>query len=727
MIAKDVRRFLKQLQTMLTVLARDGRHVELQSRFEDFQKLLDAWLDIVPPDTAAPDRLRWLVLVDRFGGPLEIDINKIARAAALSADSSTVVVVANEIMQGAFSCYHRNQPKLMDEFLQTLVFLYYQCVDHDGVADALGHRIDSGLHSLLMTMRFNHSDSDDRPSTTNPNDTTMLEAVLRFSLALVHAAIRYEKVKDATFFVERIFEHRRYHPRHHSSEPAASAMETLFDYVAVVLVGWALHILQSRRLKDPEAAQTVLSAALAQVPSAPVLLAQWELLRGSEWQDAAIDNRLGVSRWDLRDWQRDFRSGVGEVRMGGPDWVRMGLRASLLRTDERFYGDVGELFPTQPRRFVWDAAKEREALLSLSVDPWIGVPEDKRQQRIDSAMAIIEQRARGASANYLRYVLESPLSESRLTAFRDDALQALSSKSSWLRAFQRAGLCIEDVRLCPTQIRWGNWVPRECLLENNNWASDFGKHLGKDAASREAMAIIHLIETSAPRAVNLGTLATLREKVRDARRLLTDAGFEPNVLILPRENRFAAALFQKPLWQVEGRQEFGDANIGSWEQLHVLRFPYTDPNSILLLDTRCLVGKHGPDHGPPFARVWFDEECSNDNVQSKKSAARAALNSTDLPIPESSTIQVLTRIEFAPRLGLVDTDAARTIDIRGSDAYFVIIDGSKLYHRPDCPDIDGTGATYVLRVDRDDGMTPCTICKPDRWDFESRLDAEREG
>jgi hypothetical protein len=720
MIAKDVRRFLKRFETTLTVLAREGQHVQLEARFEDFHKLLDAWLDVAPPRTTPPERIRFLTLVDRFGGPFEIDTYEIVRAASLSADTSTVVVVADQLMRGAFSCYRRDQPRLMEEFLNTLGFLYYQCVERENLADALGHRLDSGLHSLFMSMRSVQSDPEERTA-ASPGDTTALDVVLRFSLALTHAAIRYEKSRHAAFFVERIFEHRKYRHRHYRANgPVTMGPEVLFDYVAVVLAGWALHILQSNVLKNPDAARTVLGAALAQVPSAPVLLAEWELLRGAEWHDAAIDNRLGISRWDVRDWQREFRSGVGEVRSGGPDWVRLGLQASLLRSHEPFFGDAGQLFSEQPRRFVWDAAKEREALLSLSADQWVGVPEAERQQRVDSVMRIIEQRARGATVEYLRYVLDSPLSDSRLTKLREDASKAFASKQSWQGALRQAGLSVEQARSCPLRTRWATWVPREYLLDDNNWASGFGEHLGEAVAAREAMAIIHLIETSAPRVADLGALAALPEKVREVRRLMTDAGFQPNVIILPREDRFAGALFQKPLWQVEGRHEFGEASIGSWEQLHVLRFPYTNPESILLLDTRRLVADNALAPGTPVTSVWVDENPANDDAASKKATAKAALNSADLPVPESNSIQVLAWMEVTPRLGLVDTSAARAIGIGGGDAGFALVEGSNLYHRPTCPDIEGEDATYVLHVEPRDGKSPCPTCKPERWNLEGR-------
>ncbi len=720
MIAKDVRKFLKRFETTLTELARDGRHVQLKARFEDYHKLLDAWLDVAPPGTSLPPQLRFLALVDRFGGPFEIETHEIARAAAESDDSSTVVEVAEQLIHGALACHHRDQPRLMEGLLNPLVFLYYKCIERDSLADALGYRLDSGLHSLFMAVRL-YPTQTAALRVTSPSESPALDVVLRFSLSLIHAAIRYEKCRHAEFFVDRIFEHRR-HSRRNSipDEPVSMGPEVLFDYVAIVLTGWLLHLLQSNVLKTPGAAHQVLQAALAQVPSIPVLLAEWELLRGAGRYESEIDKRLGVSQWDFRDWQREFRSGVGEFRSEGTDWIRLGLRASLLLSREPFFADAQLLFADRPRRFVWDAAMERGALISLAADQWIGIPETERQQRVDSVMKIIEQRARGANADYLRYVLDSPLSDSRVAELREEAAQAFYSNQLWQGALRHTGLSIEQVRLCPLRTQWCNWVPREYLLDDNNRGSGIGKYLGEIVATREAIDLIHSIEESAPRAGQLGALAVLPERIREARRLMIEEGFQPNVIILPLEDRFAGALFRKPLWQVVEHKEFGIASIGIWEQLHVLRFPYKNPKTILLIDTQRLVAETGADDGTPTVSVWVDENSPNDQVASNIAASREALNSADLTIPESNSIKVLVRMEVVPHLGLVDINAARAIIIGASDAGFAIVDGSDLYHRPACPDIEGDYASYVLRVEPDSGKSPCPTCKPQMWNVEGR-------
>ena len=723
MIAKDVRQFLTRFETTLKVLAREGRHVELDARLDDYQKLLGAWLDVAPPGETPPERMRFLSIVDRFGGPLEVDLRDVAEAATLSGDTSTVVALADQVLRAAFACLHRRQPRLMEELLNTLVFLYYQCLRTDALADAVGSRLDSGLHSLFISMRSPNRDTDERDSPVDSEERPFLDVSLRFALALIHAAIRFERTQQSQFFVERVFEHRRHRHRradHFQTTLIQNGVETTFDYVAVVLVGWSLHVLQQHACADPEAARSVMRVAVRQLPSMPVLVAQWELLRGSEWPESAIDGRLGIANWDVRDWSRDFRPGVSEARWGGNDWGRIGLRASLLLSEKRFIGDPSHLFTTAPSRFVWDPNKEREALEQLASDEWLPIPEDQRQTAIDAVMEIIEGRSRGGTAQYLRYALEHPLSDERIAKLRANAIAKYRSSSPWHDALLSGGVGNQATR-CPLPTLWGVWVPREYLLDDNNWASGFGEHLGQDVSTREAMALLHTLETTAPKIQELDALAKLPEVIRAARRQMTDNGLAPNVLVLPREDRFAGALFRKPLWQVEDRREFGEASVGTWEGLLVLRFPYTNPESILLVDTSKALASREPDDIESGIQIWIEETPDNDEITEKKRIAAAALKSDESPLPDSHSIQVLARMRALPRFLIANTDASATIGIGSSDGGLALPAGSDLYHRPSCEDIEfEDDVQYVLRLPSDSNRTPCPKCKPDRWNMEAR-------
>lgn len=721
MIAKDVRQFLTRFETTLKVLAREGRHAELDARLEDFQKLLGAWLDVAPPGETPPERIRLFAIIDRFGGPLEVNLRDVAEAATLSGDTSTVVALADHILRSANACLNCRQPRLMEEFLNTLVFFHYKCLRSDDMADAIGSRLDSGLYYLFIKMRSLHRDTDERDSPIDEAERLSLDAALRFALALIHAAVRFERTRQSLYFVKRVFGHRELSARRadqfHESL-VEGGVETTFDYVAVVLVGWSLHILQQDACKDPEAAKSVMGAAVEQLPSKPVLVAQWERLRGSDRPESAIDGRLGIAHWDVRDWDHDYRVGVPEARWGGKDWVRLGLRAALLLSEKQFIGDPSKLFTTAPGRFVWDANKEREALTQLASHECMGIPEGARDAAIDAVMKIIEDRARGSTAQYLRYALKHPLSDKRIAELRKNAIAKYRSSSGWYDALRPAGVGQKATR-CPLPRLIETWVPRTYLLDDNNWASGFEEELGKGASTYEAMVLLHLIETTAPRVQELDALARLPDVVRDARRHMTDNGFTPNVLVLPREERFAGALFRKPLWQIEGRGDFEEASLGTWEGLTVLQFPHADPESILLIDTSKTLAVHKSNEPDSGIKIWIEENYDNEEIAETKRIAVAALKSDKSPLPDSHSIQVLARMRALPRLLIADPSASATIGIQSSDGMLALPADSDLYHRPSCDDIElEQDVQYVLRLPSNSKRTPCPKCEPDRWNVE---------
>lgn len=722
MIAKDIRSFLRRFELTLKVLAREGRQIELEARFEDFQKLLDAWLDVAPLNTTPPERMLFLKSLDRFSGPLEISMYDIAEAATFSGDSSTAVTVASQFFHSAFACHERQQIRLMEEFLNYLSFLYIRCSRSDDLSDAIGNRLDSGLYALFTRMQSLWLGTGDEQISLEGADSSALDAMLRFALSLTNTAIRYDRMRHATYFAERIFEHRKYErPQYNGPPSSATSTESLFDYIALVLVGWSLHILQSRAGEETHAPKAVLSLAQNQLPPLPVLIAEWELLKSDEWPDATIDVRLGIHRWDIRNWNREYRAGIGEVWSGETDWMRLGLRAAILLKAESYLGNPSDYFAAAPKRFVWDAALERRELENLASNEWLAIPENLRQKRIDAAMKIIDSRARNSNAHYLSYVLRQPLSESRVAQFQADGVLAYGNNNDWMNALRACGLSAKPPTLSPLRVRTGIWVPREYLLDDNNWASGFGEHLGSSVANRETIALVRLLETIASsHEEQLDALARLPEVIRSARRRLSNSGFNPNVLILPREERFAGALFRKPLWQVEGRREFGQASIGLWEQLHVLRFPYVDPESILLIDTTSAVSEHKPHRGSNEINVWIEENPDNKEVADMKATAIAALDTADGKLPESGSIRVLAWMEASPRIAIADVHASLAIDIRGSDGGYALPYDSDFYHRPSCPDIRFDDVDYVISLPANSHRQPCPTCKPHRWNAEGR-------
>lgn len=642
-------------------------------------------------------------------------------AAALTV---TQRVLTDAVARFAFRCIHREQPALAQEYLDSLAYLYYRCRDNEPALDAVGTRLDTVLDALLSDATYPEAKLRDGP-------IEPLLSAFRFALTLINASIRLRRPRDAGYFIERLLKvHEHRGQRASIGPPSKLAMSgnIVLDYVFVLAIGWAIEVVQSTDSKYHPAAQRILNDSIGALPSREMLIAEWELLHDNDLRDSRIGAQLGVSNWDATDWDREIRPGIVTTRWGGGDWSKRGLRAALLLTTEHSWQDVDELCGGPANRYAWDVNAERDALEKLSSNSVLSISENERQKRIEAALALISKRARGGDATYLQYVLDTPLSEKRTQSFEQQALGSWAQHRSWIDALSVTVATLPEQTELPRAAESVTWVPREYLLDDNNWASGFGSHLGEAVGTRECVNLFGKMEEVATAGESVQYLAKLPEVIRRAVRAMTDDGNTPDLLVLPREERFAGALFRKPLWQIEGRRQYGSASIGDWEGLHVLRFPYIDPKAILLIDTAsALAGRTTAD--PTRASIVIDEEPENEDVKAKREAAQSALRDAATELPKSSDIVVLARMKAEAELGVADSAAVLKLSIENSDGGFAITEESDLYHRPSCPDIEFEEVKYVLRAPKGSGRKPCPTCQPEKWNSEGRrgqVDGDRQ-
>lgn len=716
MSTKDLQQFFSHFSESLQVLAREGRHVELEAKLESLSDLLDAWLDVIPENAEAPSRSHLFVVIERFDGPLEIDLRKVVEAATLSKDTSTLVALMHMLARYAFRCLRRNQPALAREFLDTSLFSYYRCDGNDDLLDAVGLRLDSMLNSLLT-----HVVKVDAPVDTKPDRSVF--AVLRFAMGCINAAIRMGVERDAEHFIERLVGWREYRVRPELQPdgiPLRFDISLVFDYLSILLIGWALDIIDSTHVKCHGAAKLVLQRLAGKLPSRQVLIAQWELIRRGEYQEEQIESKLGVSNWDVRDWDRDYRPGIVTTRSGGSDWPARGLRAALLLASGQAYPPLDELSAGPADRYVWDTGREETKIRKLADHKALAIPEKQAESRIQEVVKLIGARARGSSIEYLKNVLSDPLSSRLAQSFRSELRRSWREHRSWIDALGNQGVHSGSSDASPLSTEVRGLLPREWFLDRSNVGSGYGQHLGEDLGRSECIQLFGVIAEFAERGEDVRSLASLPEVVRRAVRVLSEGGHPPNLLVLPDMPRFAGALFRKPLWQVEGRLRYPPASIGDWEGLHVLKFPYTNPASILLMNTgAALAGDAAADD--ERALITIEDESNHPRAIENRQRVDRALQDLEAEVPPSTDVLLGTRVVIHPALGIKDHRAAIALSIEHSDGGFAILSDSDLYHRPSCPDIQWSDVTYVLEIEAGSKRKPCPKCRPDTWDREGRM------
>lgn len=731
MPAGQVRQFLKRLDAVLKQLARDGRHIELEERLNDLRALRDSWLPMLPANAQPPDPW-WMRADQSFAGSLEIEPRALADSAAQSGDASTLDEALGYLAQSALACEHYHQIPLMSRHLDALVYLCYKTLRVEALCVTAGSRLDSLLGSLLLSGRPDLQRGDEIPDDC---ETEAHWASLKFALSLIKAAIRCDNADYARKFTDRIFDFHEVFgtpTRDHDYEGAvANDFYSRSDYAGLVLLGWSIEVLGHGPAKANKAALIVKEYLVGQLPSVPRLLALWELYRGDSARRAPADGLLGVTEWDIRDWSEEWRSGRPVTRNGPTDVPGLGLRAAMLLTNREHTGKAEDFFAGPPTRHMWAASQDHEAKLEkLVADPRLNLDEGARAARLERAVAMVRDRRRAGDVAYIRYVLQEPISETRWTKYRKDAKRGYTDHQSCVKALRSVGVGAGEAQTSGLATGIELNTPREYLLDDSNSASSLGAHLGESVASREAVGLFATIEDAAQPVGACKTLASLSEDVRLARKALQDQGCNVNVLVLPNENRVTDALFQVPAWQIPDRRGFGGASLGQWEGLLVLKFPYTNANHAMLLDTtKLLTTAHVAGGSQPVIEILAER--NDASLNEGYLSAEEAIDSGE-ELPDTHTIRVRTRMVAPPPLAIADINAALTIDLRQAAGY-VLDEKANMYHRPACESIGEGEHERYLHLSPDKRPNACEKCKPDEWDYEAerrrrtRVEPESQG
>lgn len=659
-----------------------------------------------------------------FDGPLSIDLYVIIDNAIQSKDAITVLAVTEAIAGFAAKCYHAKQIRLVRYFFGRCQYLYSSCESNPELLDAVGRRLDSILSTFLsMTLSSSLRRRDEEVG----NQTTM--AVFAFALGLIESSIRMGVQKYAKYYVDRLFKNLNFQRRAYLGykERVELTSDAILDYSGVILVGWAIEVLDTADEKHQEAARAVLDKSIAHTNQIPreILIAEWELFNSQGGIARSIDQELGIRRWDTRDWGKDVRSGIvstRSVRTGG--WIKKGFRIALLRSQGRLHGaSLEDVCPDVPKRHLWDPEAERKQFAEVAGSSHLGLTDI--EPKVDQVMGLIESRARTADAVYMQYVLDSPLSPNRRDKFRTELIEGIQSRDDWYCALQPKLSTMHAPKAWPYRARGTVWVPREYLLEDNNWASGIGSHLGEQVVKHESFQLFGMLEDHAREVQPIHILEQVADTVRMQLKQFRSDGYSPGFIILPQEDRFVGALFGCPEWEIHERRSQGEAGIGSFDGIDVLRFPYSNPRSVLIIDPSRAIAETGIDIDAIIIEI---EEYPEDKENRKRfKAARDALNDGSLPIPKSSDLSVLALATLSPRIGLLDKQAVIRMSIESSDGYFILDSDSKIYHRPTCERINGNAESFkrVLRIEHNstkgpEGQyNPCSHCNPDEWDFDT--------
>jgi hypothetical protein len=326
-----------------------------------------------------------------------------------------------------------------------------------------------------------------------------------------------------------------------------------------------------------------------------------------------------------------------------------------------------------------------------------------------------------AKLEYLEYAAHSPIDSGRHKSLVNDATTSFDKHRGYVRAIRELGGGRSPAEFATPTLILAHWqIPRDSLLSKSNWGRGFGEMVGEELAKREAMQICACAEAASRPLNSPLTLADLQDKVRIAIAELANRGFQASIILIPIEARFAASLFRKPLWQLTERHELGPQFYGKFDGVPVARWPYTDPQSIVIADAASFFGAVDGATRPLVAEIGDPDE-----HQTAELLRSAAVGPMFAALPDPSSIVLPLALRTIPALGVANAEAAVSLSLKDCDGCYALPANEDKYHRPSCDLIDPEdGVVFSLakrRAGERQDREPCTSCRPDRWNSEARL------
>lgn len=454
----------------------------------------------------------------------------------------------------------------------------------------------------------------------------LLDQALLVCVHLVRSAMEHGRMRDAKNFLDRIYEHRRHELRSRALEsapPDEDSPVVLDDYILVVIIGWALNLVETtRKAKVKRAATEVLGMAVCRLPKRHRLIWLWEsfedLKRGS-----SLSQRLGVSNWDPRDRNERIRPGVAYSRAGGDAWLSRGFYFALLKARAPSTNETRSFFVRAPPAHVWNSEGVRPLLTSIVAQHWNGVPDAEQKKVLEDTISLITARELAAKITQIRETATQEIDQKML----DQTQQKIVEVWKKNRAFSHEVLkpAKEQVQSQTSKTELGDWVyalPRAAIVRSVNVVG-LEQEVGRDVALRHNIAEFYQAEIAVKESRE-ASLERLPEQIGAAIERLHADGYKPDLVLLPEDDEFVAALFGKPAWEVESGHSLGRFFVGEWNGLKVARWPYTDSEAILIADTSRFFATTSDVEVPPEIEIKPEDPAVTNEIIAKAERATSA-------------------------------------------------------------------------------------------------------
>ena len=589
-------------------------------------------------------------------------------AACDSGDRARIDALSEFALHLAWKATVYNLPTLFATACDSLSVIYWKCIRVASLADFIGGRMDTYLHSLCFTLEIRQSDAD---VSTISERMPLLRVFYRCILSLFKSAVDANRIVDALAFQDRIFEWddiaRRRFQYDRDLARIDHSWQHLLDYctmVQIIAAAWVIRSMFLRRAS--EELVTKLIVAVFQSVHKPDLLPSWECAVAQAGSLDTLAQEFGV-----RDWPRDnekYRAGKVYDISPNDSWIFDGLIALLLMAAAHSEADQGPPV-TDPGNEIRNRHSVQVAISTVlgtgpRMQESLGLTDVNREQSIVTVHELLASRRRHFKLARLKSVVSIQIGPEQIEATKSAISKGLATqdhpKLDFASNLVAAGQIRKHVNIPPAaQVEWQDQLLKESFDPNQKGPENVGEHIAWDLARLEWTVLSEVLERSVSNRTEIDGLNGLSAAISTALSDLQSRGYSANILLVTGESSFDEQIFGVSRWQLPKHREFGDAHLGDWNGLHVFEFIHSHANSIVVMDaTHFLATIENIDKR--CAQFAITDDHANDH---STKLAMAESEPDDEKILTTFAFLVDVRTSVPLRFGITDADAAVAIHL----------------------------------------------------------------
>lgn len=494
----------------------------------------------------------------------------------------------------------------------------------------------------------------------------------------------------------------------------------------LLLAAW-LYKKTNDKKYDPEKIKPYINKAMGYILDFKDLIEIYLLTNGSR----SHESELEYDWWELREREPgESQEGSAFGNWIQPFWIIVALRRAISRPRISIKGI--RLFEGI-REFDCQILSQRMDNILKNYDhKWLTAEDDigKGAKYLLGVFGALAQRQRKID---FEKIISDNVSELAVQNFKKRCIEAYKNKvklRNLLAKYEKPSQ--EDVvRRAEPLRKYLHYVDKEDLVGEGR---DTGlAHIcGEDMARWENLRYSGSIEDGLIEKGHIQSFQELEAKIKNEATFLREKGYDPKIILIPRDIRYEKALTNVPHWKRKCPLENGPFPrwVASIDGMEIFVWPHHDSECVGIIDIGAFARfiEREDAHGEPL-RISFrnlnekelHQSLIGETKQRNRSEFKKWLRTFEYDMGKAAEMRRIVVIENKMILELLDCNAGVKLLPTNEAMGIVYKEGEQVYHLPECKlaqKIPATERRYfrtigLAKLKQNDGFLPCDECHPD--------------